>query len=69
MRSKDAGQLRTDLNAAVDEEAFEAFNAIRYQRSQMVLQLHLNIAIPSPCALLTAFPGITPPQNPTSVQH
>lgn len=48
MRSKNEGQSRTDLNTTFDEEAFEAFNAIRYQRSQIVLQSHLNIGIPSP---------------------
>lgn len=38
MRSRDMGQSRTDLDATVDEEAFEAFYAFCYEWSQITLQ-------------------------------
>ena len=56
------------VDSRVDEKALEA----RHSKSHHRLEgegVHINILIFTYTLRLGAFPGMTPPQNPTSTQH
>ena len=69
MSSAQSSTRNTDLDAALDQETLEPSHASLDKRLQLGLHCCTQHPHAHHVARLTWFPGMTPPQNATSVQH